>query len=101
MKVVRSDAAESVLVGTIQKVDMRRLSLREGTGLVQEVAVQVTIDFDWKRPGDKASLVARKNFSGVDTFVPSRPTGERIEIGQYAAIERLAKDVVREMRTQW
>ncbi len=101
MKVVRSDAAESVLVGTISKIDMRRLSLREGTGLVQEVAVQVTIDFDWKRPGDRTSLVSRKNFSGVDTFVPSRPTGERIELGQYATIERLAKDVVREMRTTW
>lgn len=101
MKVVRSSAAESVLVGTISKVDMRRLSLREGTGLVQEVAVQITIDFDWKRPGDRTSMVARKNFSGVDTFVPSRPTGERLEVGQYATIERLAKDVVRELRSAW
>lgn len=101
MKVVRSSVAESVLVGTISKVDMRRLSLREGTGLVQEVAVQITIDFDWKRPGDRTSMVARKNFSGVDTFVPSRPTGERLEVGQYATIERLAKDVVRELRSAW
>jgi hypothetical protein len=103
-------AADSTLSGTITKADLRTLSLREGTGLVQEVAVQLVVDFSWRRAGwgaaastgrQDATLVARQNFSAADTFVPSRPSGERLELGESATIQRMAKAIVSEMRSAW
>jgi hypothetical protein len=107
-------AADSVLTGTITKAELRALSLREGTGLVQEVAIQLVVDFSWTRSGwradwdtgsqgrrDAGTLVARQNFASTDTFVPSRPTGERLEVGESAAIQRMAKAIVSEMRSAW
>jgi DNA topoisomerase IA len=121
MRVVQAtsagSAADSVLTGTITKAELRALSLRDGTGLVQEVAVQLVVDFSWSRAGwaeagwegaaaersrrEKGTLVARQNFSAVDTFVPARPTGERLEVGETAAIARMAKAIVSEMRSAW
>jgi hypothetical protein len=118
MRVVQASgagsAADSVLTGTITKADLRTLSLRDGTGLVQEVAVQLVVDFSWSRAGwgngwdtgqqsglDAGTIVARKNFAATDTFVPSRPSGERLEVGESAAIQRMAKSIVSEMRSAW
>jgi len=110
MRVVQSTSqssrADSVLAGTITKAELRALSLRDGTGLVQEVAVQLVVDFSWRRAGygatrEDALLVARQNFSAADTFVASRPTGERLELGESSAIQRMAKSIVSEMRGAW
>jgi hypothetical protein len=46
-------------------------------------------------------LVARKNFTSVDSFVPSRPTGERLATGENAAVQRLASDIVDTLRQSW
>jgi hypothetical protein len=119
MRVVQASsagsAADSALSGTITKADLRTLSLRDGTGLVQEVAVQIVVDFAWTRTSwgadwngsagegrrEAGTLVARQNFVATDTFVPSRPIGERLEVGESAAIQRMAKAIVSEMRSAW
>lgn len=102
MRVVSNPAgADSKLTGVITGVDMRRLSLQRQTGLVQELAVQITVDFDWKDNRSGKVLVSRRGFASADTFVPSRPTSERIETGQAGAAQRLAKDLVGELRGAW
>jgi hypothetical protein len=68
---------------------------------VQELSVQITVDFAWRDNRSGETLKARQNFSAADTFVPSNPTGERIEIGQNAAAQRLARDIVSELRGAW
>jgi hypothetical protein len=101
MRVVQSSRAQSALTGIIRNVEMRRISLDSTTGLVQELAFVVTVDFEWRDARSGEVLVARRNFSAADTFVPARPTGERIEVGRQAAVERLARDIVSQMRSAW
>jgi hypothetical protein len=100
MKVVTTEG-DSTLMGVITAVEMRRLSVRSGTGLVQELAVQLTVDFDWRDTRRGEMLASRRNFVVSDTFVPAVGVGERIESGQHSAAQRLAKDLVSEMRAAW
>ncbi len=102
MKVVSNEAvAESVLRGEIVNVEMRRMSLDSTTGYVQELAVVITIDWSWTQTTTGRVLASKKNFTSVDTFVPARPTGERLAAGENAAVQRLATDIVDAMRESW
>jgi hypothetical protein len=101
IKVANSEASDSRLHGVITKVQMRRLTVQHTTALVQEEAVQLTVDFQWKDNHTGKTLVERKGFAAADTFFPSRPIAERIEVGQEATIQRLARDIVAEMRSGW
>lgn len=100
--VTRSGSASTELTGTIVAVEQIPLSAGRRTGLVDEVALRISIDFTWRdaRTGDE--LVSRRNFAASGTFVPARAGGaERIEVGQTGAIATLAREVVDEMRNQW
>jgi hypothetical protein len=102
MKVVSNEAvAESVLRGEVVNVEMRRMSVESTTGYVQELAVVITIDWTWTQATTGRVLASKKNFTSVDTFVPARPTGERLATGENAAVQRLAHDVVDAMRESW
>jgi hypothetical protein len=99
--VVSQDRADTVLTGTITDSTLRRLSVTRGTGLVQEVAVRLTVDFDWRSNRTGETLVSRRGFDSFETFVPSRGTGERLELGQTSAVQELAHDIVAELRSNW
>jgi len=100
--VVRTDAAETTLRGAITDVTMRRLGgTGRESGLVQEMAVVMSVDFEWVDNRSGATLVARRNYRGAGTFTPAQGVGERLESGEQAAIESLARDIVGELRSQW
>jgi hypothetical protein len=101
LKVTSAAHADSRLTGSITGAELRRQTLDKTTGLVQEQAFQLTIDFEWRDARSGKLLTARKNFAATDTFIPARPSGERIEVGQQGAIQRLARDIVSEMRSSW
>jgi hypothetical protein len=101
MKVTTAEKSDTRLNGVVTSSQLRRLTLARSTGLVQEQAVQLTVDFQWIDNRSGKTLVTRRNFAATDTFVPARPTGERIEVGQHAVIQRLAHDIVAEMRSAW
>ena len=101
MAVTGAGSADSTLKGTITNVQMKRLSVRSGTGLVQELAYQITVDFEWKDERSGKVLTSRRDFTATDTFVPATGAGERIETGQHAAVARLARDLVSELRAGW
>ena len=103
MKVVGTEGsgADSLLRGVITNVQMRHLSVRAATGLIQELSYQITIDFDWKDERTGKLIVSRRNFTATDTFVPATGVGEPIEVGQHATAQRLGRDVVNEMRSAW
>ena len=63
--------------------------------------VELRVDFDWQDNRTGKTLVARRSFSALDTFVPAQGTGERIEKGQHGVIQQLARDLVAELRTTW
>ncbi|GMV24332.1 MAG: hypothetical protein AMXMBFR58_03630 [Phycisphaerae bacterium] len=93
--------AETVLTGKIVSSELRPLSSDQQTGLVQELGVRLTVDFDWVDNRTGKTLVARRSFTAMDTFVPAIRTGERLETGQYSTIDGLAKDIVAELRSSW
>jgi len=101
MRVVAQGRADSTLRGVVTSVSLRRLSLEPTTGMVQELAVTVTIDFDWKDVRTGNTLASRRGFAAADTFVPARPTGEPLSTGLDGATQRLAQDLVNELRSAW
>jgi hypothetical protein len=101
LRVVQSGGADSELRGVVTDVDMQTLSLAPGSGLVQEIALTIRVDYDWIDTRTGRVLVGRRNFAGSDTFVPSRPTGEPIETGEHGAVQRVANDLVGTMRGAW
>lgn len=99
--VSQSETADATLTGTIRSAELRRLSSDSVTGLSQEQSLQITVDFDFRDNRSHALLASRRNFAALDTFVPQRLSAERLETGQSGAIDRLAKDLVAQLRSGW
>jgi hypothetical protein len=100
-KVTSEQRADTIILGQIGAVELGQLSKSPRTGLSEEVIVSVTIDFQWRDMRSGKVLLERKAFAGHGLFVPSRPTGEPVELGAFAAVQQLARDVVAEMRLDW
>lgn len=100
-KVVPADRADTVILGQVRKIALDQLSKSRQTGLSEEVIVSVTIDFQWKDQRSGKPLIERKGFTGNALFVPSEPSSEPIELGQFAVVQQLAQDIVSEMQSDW
>ena len=100
-KVVNRSRADTILIGRIREVDLDQLSKSRLTGLSEEVILSVTIDFRWQHQLTGKLLLDRGQFQGQGLFVPSQPSGEPIELGQFAAVQQLARDIVNEMQAPW
>ena len=100
-KVTSPSRADTILTGRIQKVDRRQLSKSRLTGLSEEVTLSVTIDVEWKDLRSGESLLELKSFTTHSLFVPSNPTREPIEIGQFGVAQQVARDLIAEMRADW
>lgn len=93
--------ADTTLAGTITGSQLRKLSVDRETGLVQELGVQISVDFELVDNRTGRTLVARRGFTAQDTFIAQCGVNERYETGRSGAIQRLAKDIVAELRTAW
>lgn len=100
-RVAGPSEGQTELVGNISDSRLQRLSTNRDTGYSQELDVELTVDFTWKDRRTGKPLVARTNFTAAETFIPSAPVRERIEVGQHAAVQRMARDIVNEMRSSW
>lgn len=100
-RVVSRDEADTTISGSITSVELRRLSRGSETGLAQEVAVDMAVAFEWKRNRSGEVLLARRNFRAPESFVPARGARERLEFGEAATIDQLARDLVAELRASW
>lgn len=100
-KVTSESAAQTTLSGRIVESRLQAMSLARTSGLVQEQAVILTIEFEWKDNRTGKTLVSRKNFTASEIFVPSQGVNERLAAGQDGAIQKLARGVVDEMRSSW
>src|SRR5262249_19835063 len=100
-RVTNESSAQTTLSGKIVDARLATLSIARVSGLAQEQAVYLTIEFNWKDNRTGKTLVARSGFSASEIFVPSQGVGERIEAGEDAAIQKLARGVVDELRSSW
>lgn len=99
--VPEGSGANTTLSGTLSDSRLRRLSTGPFTGMPQELSVELSVDFDWKDARTGKTIVSRRNFIASEAFVPASPANERLEKGQHAAIQRMAHDIVAEMRSSW
>ncbi len=99
--VTRSANAETVLSGVVTNSELKRIAVDSQTGFVDQLAVRITVDFDWKDNRSGKVILSRRSFSAVDSFSPARRAGEYLEQGQHSAVQRLARAIVEEMRSSW
>ena len=93
--------ADASLVGSIVSAEMSKLSTDPDSGLVQELATQIIVAFEFKDGETGRVLVARSGFRASDAFVPGPDARERLEQGQAGAVDRLARSIVSELRQAW
>lgn len=100
-RVVGSANAATTLTGSIDKIDMTRLTSQRKTGLIQEQALRITISFDWIDNRTGETRVSRRNYTAISSFIPHRGVGEPIEIAESSVVRELARDIVAELRSDW
>ncbi len=100
-RITRRDAADTTLTGVITRVGRSKLGTDRDSGLVEEMALVITVEFSWTDNRTGETLIARRNYRGVGAFAPAFPARERIERGEQGSIETLARSIVGEMRSQW
>ncbi|MEZ6193338.1 MAG: LptE family protein [Phycisphaerales bacterium] len=100
-KVVAPGTAQTILEGTITEIEQTQLSRRRPGGLPQEMEVTITVDFVWKDLGKGGVIKDRRGFQAVGRYIPTAGIGEPFETGQHDAVERLARDIVSTMRSDW
>ncbi len=100
-RVTSDRGADTELRGAITRVDKRELSTDSVSGLVQELATIITVTFDWTDAETGEVLVARRGFTVAEPYAPLRGAQERPETGEASAIDRLARDIVAELRSDW
>ncbi|MFN0134469.1 MAG: LPS assembly lipoprotein LptE [Phycisphaerales bacterium] len=99
--VVPTEKAQTTLTGSITSAELRQLSTSSSTGLVQEVGMELSADFDWRDARTGTFLVRRRGVKSLESFVASRPTNERIDLGRHASAQELARVIVSELRAAW
>ncbi|MEM1071421.1 MAG: LPS assembly lipoprotein LptE [Planctomycetota bacterium] len=100
-RVTDQRSADVVLRGSISRVRLLRLSQRTGVGLVQEQGVEMSVSFDLLDNRRGGTILSRRGFAAIASFVPANPTGERIDVGYRTVAETMAADIVDELGTSW
>ena len=100
-QILGEQLADTLITGTIRSVDLRTISQSRTTGLDNEVMITVVMDFEWLNLQSGGRIMGRRNFSSSALFVPSRPSAEPIEMGQFAVVQQLSQDIVDQMQSSW
>ncbi len=93
--------ADTTISGVLRRVELRKLSTARTSGLTEEVSIELTIDYTWKNTRTGKTLASRRGMRVVESFVPALGVGERIEVGETAAVDAVARGVVASMRSGW
>ncbi|MFG0307414.1 MAG: LPS assembly lipoprotein LptE [Phycisphaerales bacterium JB040] len=100
-RVAARASADTELLATVTGVSLETLSEARASGLSEEQAYTITVRFEWRDARTGRPIVARRSFSASATSIQARPTSERVEVGRREAVEELARDIVRELRSTW
>ncbi len=93
--------ADTTLTGEITQWQNRLLTTKRNSSLGQDFSLELTVNFDWQDTRSGQVLAARRGFKQVEPYTPTRETGESLALGETAAIQALAKDIVAQMRSAW
>jgi hypothetical protein len=99
--IVGEGTADTVLRGKVTRVDLKQISQSLGTGLTEELACTVTVDWEWIDMRTGKPIIARNGFASSGTVIASRPQAEPLDLARYQAVQRLADDIVANMQADW
>ena len=100
-KVVPGDTADTALHATITRVQQHRLSRRRLGGLVQEMELQIRVNFEWQDLRTGKTLRQRRGLKSTGRYIPAVATGETFKTAQHEAAQRMARQIVAVMASQW
>ncbi len=100
-KVVAPGVSQTILEGTITRIQQTQISRRRPGGVPQEVELTVTVDFRWKDLIAGKLIRDRRGFQAVGRYIPTSGIGEPFEVAQHQAVQRLARDIVSTMQADW
>lgn len=100
-KVASEASADTALRGTIVSIDLVPLSKDPTTGLANEMMVRMRVNYEWVDLRSGERIAAMEGLESSALFVPSYPAREPIELGRFAAVEGLARDLVAGMQSHW
>jgi hypothetical protein len=98
-KVTSAGEADTMLQGTITRVEYIPLTRSVTTGQTSEMLYRVTVEWINLISGD--TLAARDRFASSAMFVASRPTQEPKELARFQVVQQLADDLVDALQADW
>ena len=102
-KVVPRSRADTILLGTIRKIDQRVLSYNPRTGRAREVQVRISVDITWKdlRPNRKVILLPKKTIRVADEYILESPFSENFFLGSESLFNKTARRIVEQLANPW
>jgi hypothetical protein len=100
-RVVDETVADTLLEVSVTRVDLKQLSQSRLTKLDQEMAVQLTVDWNWERLDDNTTITGWEGMGTNGLFFPSNPLGEPIELGRLESVQMMARAIVDRMAESW
>ena len=99
--VTHDGKADTILRGKVVSVKLSQMSQSVATGLSEEVAYTVTLDWDWVDVRTGKSITARKGFAASGVVVTSRSQAEPLDLARFEVTQRLADDIVANLQADW
>ena len=99
--VTHDGKADTILRGKVVTVKVSQMSQSVATGLSEEVAYTVTLDWDWVDVRTGKSITARKGFTSSGVVVTSRSQAEPLDLARFEVTQRLADDIVANLQADW
>lgn len=93
-KVTLPPQADTILQGTIVRVDQRLLSSTRHGALPQELELEAVVNFHWKDARTGRVLCERRDLVAVGRYVPVRAVGETYSTAQHQLVQDLAGRIV-------
>jgi len=99
-KVVAKEQADTILIGSIENVHVRTLSLAQnGSVIPQEQLLVLNVNFTWKDLRTGKILCERRDYEQTAPYYPT--LGETQFLAQQQSVEILALAIVHELQADW
>lgn len=99
--VAQPEDSDATLGGIVRRAEIRELQQSTQTGTTLEAAFILEVDFTLRDNRTGRTRVSRERFASAGSFVPNSAYGERLAVGERDAVQRLARDIVGELRSDW
>ncbi|MBN1941973.1 MAG: hypothetical protein JW849_01650 [Phycisphaerae bacterium] len=100
-KITNRQKADTLLTGTIDKIEQATTSFNPDTGVPREIAVTFHVSFQWEDLRSGAILVKKEDFPVSAVYLPTAPFNEDFFLGSEDLMERLARRIVETMEADW